>query len=504
MRDSAGAGVAVVLVLAALGVAPASRAQWVHAGEPLTLVVGDHHASGDLSGTAMDRVDARRTNAARSPLPRSALRIVWTRPTRPTRSPPLVTRDANVLTLVVLGADGEMDFIHEDGTNDGHVQVGQGPTSPPVVLVDGTVAAVTSAWDVIGVRVRSHEVAWRSHLVDPGVAVNVEQGYAYGRHGRQRVRRTSVDSMAGPSMPTWTLALEDGGLVVTIDRQLFLVDAEGSVRSRATVPASPASYPLGISRGAGSGSVLLVSEPGEVYEWNLTSATDAVRSRGSFGGPLEGSAVAVDARHVAAVVRGAHVVSLDLVTGLAETRGSSPTMGFTGTLALVPGALGSLLLQEVTLTGTHVVALQPDGRATPLALSSFSVPLTTLGAASLGFADAGVWGGGQAGGGGWGGGGTVTGPTTPTGTQLLVDASGTAAYATIDGHVGIVTPTSKHELGSLPCGAPPAASNNCGGQYVRPSLGFLGLVPAGPGAFIVGCENGMVSMVKGALEPDAP
>lgn len=203
----------------------------------------------------------------------------------------------------------------------------------------------------------------------------------------------------------------------------------------------------------------------------LGGATDSVRVRGLFGGSVDAAIAALDDRHLLAVVDGARLVSLDLATGDTETRATATGGVFTGAFALAP-APGLALLQEMTLSGTQVLAVDREGHAT-----AFAVPLTTLGA--RGFADAGS-----------------ALQAVPTHTELLADPVGRVAYATVDGHVGVASATTKVELGFLPCG-PPLSASAAYVQRIRPSAGFAGLVPAGPGAFVVACETGKVSFIRG-------
>jgi hypothetical protein len=342
------------------------------------------------------------------------------------------------------------------------------------VLSDGTLVVLNGAGDFLGLR--RHAIAFRTHILEPGALVRFDvrmngQFHPSPRIAGGRVRRpVMADRDPSGTLRMSTLPLEDGGVVLAFDRALVLLDADGGVRARSEAPVPLASPLLALAH-----SVAFVGDTGDVYEWALASDPESVRPRGTFGGAVEGNVVVEDARHLLAIVKGSRLVSLDLVTGIAETRASATGGAFSDGLAL---ARGTAYLQEITLAGTHLTTVDGAGHS-----GSYATLLTVQGLASLGLPDAGA---GAA--------------LAPVGTKLFVDPSGTVAYATIDGHVGIATATTKHELGHLPCGAPPAPAANPYAQRYRPSVGFAGLVPAADGAFVVACEGGGVSMVKGYVE----
>jgi len=482
LRESARARVAAVtasalVLLAGLVVTTGSRAQRVAAGEPLTVVLGEPSGL-----TSMARLDGRRTNLSRDLLPTASLRMIWSRQTRPMTHAPLVAADG---TVIVLSTDGELEFINPDGTTQGHAQMGPGPMSDPVLLPDGVLVAANSAGDVVGVRPYGlqAQVAFRSHVVEPGSSAGIEEvaaNVAFQLRGQRRGRTVRHRPPAIENgMRISALPLDDGGLALAWGRELLCLDAEGVVRTRATSSVAPASALLAVDRG-GSPSAAFVTETGEVYEWALAGGADPVRARGSFGGGVEGNVLVEDERHLLGIVRGTRLVSLDLVTGVAETRATAGIGGlFTDAFALAappPRSSGAVLVQEIALSGTHVVSIDREGHATP-----FAVLLSSQGMLSL--PDAGA------------------GSLPPTGTMLFVDPAGNVAYGAVDGHVGVASMTTKHELGSLPCGAPGAGMTGTAfGQGARVAMPFAGMVPAGPGAFVVACETGIVSLVRGVVE----
>jgi hypothetical protein len=456
-----GASLALALVTTLV-----AHAQRVLPGRPLTLVVG-----ASPGATTTDRLDGARSNASTLPLPASSLRVLWSRQTHPMSRPPVVLQDG---TVVVLANDGEATFLFLDGTTAGHLDLRPGPLSAPSVLADGTVVVLNGAGDVLGLR--RHAIAFRAHILEPGALVRFDarmsaQFHPSPRMGGGRGRRVMVpDRDPSGTLRLSTLPLSDGGVVVAFDRELVLLDSDGAVRARSEAPLSLASPLLALPHG-----VAFVGDVGEVYEWALASDPDSVRPRGTFGGSVEGNVAVEDARHLLAIVKGSRLVSLDLVTGIAETRATAAGGAFSDGLAL---ARGTTYLQEITLGGTHVTTVDAAGRS-----ASYPLALTVQGLASLGLGDAGAGG-----------------VLAPVDTKLFVDPSGAVAYATIDGHVGVATATTKHELGHLPCGAPPAPTPNPYAQHSRPSAGFAGLVPAADGAFVVACEAGGVSLVKGYVE----
>jgi hypothetical protein len=405
---------------------------------------------------ATEHVDARRTNASPDPLPSDALRIVWSRQIHPMDHPPVIARDG---TIIVLGKQGEATLIHRDGTDRGHVAMGPGPMSAPALLADGTLVAINAAGDLVGVRGTS--VVFRTHLGATPGGPAIEPPHVHRPH----LRRPSGGGEPASVTRASTLPLADGGLAVAWDHELVSLDAEGTVRSRASSPVIVAVPLVATAEG-----VAFAADSGDVFEWNLRGSIDPVSARGSFGGPVDGVAVGEDGRHLLAVVRGSHLASLDLGTGTVETRAST-SGAFADALALA-GKVA--FLQELTATGTRVLAVDRDGRGVP-----FQIMLASHGA--FGLPDAGATGAVFA----------------PTQTFLVADPTGAVAYATVDGHVGVATPTAKVELGPLPCGAPASPSAGPFGPRVRAATGFAGLLPAGPRALLIACESGQLSWVTG-------
>jgi hypothetical protein len=334
MRTRARANAGIAALLVAL-VGATAWGQRVQPGRGLTLIV-DSIASRGRSEVPTEHVDDRRTNASPEPLPGAGLRIVWSRQMPAMAHPPVVARDG---TIIVLGQQGEATLINHDGTDRGRVAMGPGPTSAPALLADGTLVALNAAGDLVGVRGTS--VVFRAHVAPAGEGAVVEPPRMSRPFSRPR---RSFGAEPAATARSSTLPLADGGLVVARGHELVSVDCEGTIRSRASSPAL-----LAVPLVATDDGVAFATDDGEVFEWNLRGSIDPVSARGSFGGPVDGVVVGEDARHLLAVVRGNRLVSLDLRSGVVETRASSAG-GFTDALALGGGVA---FLQELTASGTR-------------------------------------------------------------------------------------------------------------------------------------------------------
>jgi hypothetical protein len=389
---------------------------------------------------------------------------------------PVVLQDG---TVVVVSDEGETLFLNTDGTDRGRLALGPGPTSAPAVLADGTLLVVNATGDAM--LARHGAISFQRHIaeseISPEASEHVVVHHMTGvpRMGSaRRSFRPVVNRDASAVTRAWLLPLEDGGAVAAIGRELVSLDRDGEIRSRALSPVPVASPLLATAHG-----ITFVSDGGEAYTWDLRTSGDAVSARGSFGGAFDGAVAATDDHHLLAVIDGTRLVSLDLRTGETSTRthgGAGPGI-FSGAFALLPSS-GTALLEQLTLLGTRVLAVEADGRETP-----FATALALQGVQAAPDAGAGF--------------------LAPSHTALLADTSGRVAYATVDGHVGVASATSKVEMGTLPCGAPPAPSSEPSRQRSRVSAGFAGLVPAGAGMFVVACESGRVSFVAGdGVEPN--
>jgi hypothetical protein len=404
-------------------VAAAALAQRFDARRPQTLVVG--LSPGDAPA---DRVDARRTGFARSRLPTSSLRPVWRRSIGlEIDDAPLVGQDGEV---IVIATRGDVVTFSPDGMERRRVSAGLGAPGPGVILASGTIVVVNGAGEAVGIR--DGVIRFRTHVGE--------------RNAPQK---------AAP------LALDDGGAVVAVGAELTSLDAEGNVRARATLP-EPAAWPLV----PGLGKVVAVAAGGAVYAW--APGREPVLA-GSFGGAVEGGAVAVDDRTLLAVVDGTHLSALDLERGVTATR-SLASAG----LYLGPPSIRGTTTHLLALTLGSVIATSIDPAGQEVGNHVVETPslalLTDGGAAPL---------------------------LAPTRTPTLVDAAGTLAFGTPDGHIGVVTASGEVEtLGESICTggrsprwpAPGSAPGHAGG-------GFAGFAPAGDSGFVVLCESGQLARI---------
>lgn len=408
------------VVLGACGVVVATRdvgAQHLDPRRPATFVVG---APGGAA--PMVRGDARRRGFAAAGLPSGPLRIAW----RKTlgiglEQPALATAEQ---TLAIVTARGDVVFL--DGTGDelARTTVGGGAASPATMTSDGTVVFVTSGGDAVGVRRTSVRPRFTTRL-----------------GGDRNVR----------SAP---LALDDGGTVVATTADLVVLDADGNVRARTSLPESPAAPLL-----ATADRILAVTTSGTVFGW--IPGREPVRV-GAFGAPIDGGAALVSDTTLLAVIEGNHLVELDVVRGGRATRAIAAQGLYLGPPA-VRGSSATLL--GVTSTRTFLVDVDASGQeARRAVVGTFATKtLADGGAAPL---------------------------TAPPHASPLVDPRGAAAFATPDNHVGVITAE-----GVVETIGEPLCSSAVSGR-----AGVAGLTPWGRGAFAVVCEGGSVVRIEG---PDA-
>ena len=444
-------GLASVCWVALTATTTPSLGQTVAPQRPTTLVVGRAEAP-----SPMDRLDGARRGLTSAPLPDTTLRVAWRRGVSSSLDhPPLVTRDGG---LVLLTRKGDLLELDKDGSEQRRLVVGGGPLGPGAILSDGTVVAMTTAGEAVGIQ--RDGVRFRARIGDRGAV-----------------------ALVAP------LPLDDGGVIVAsatgptgapAASEVVALDAHGQVRARATVP-QPVVWPL-VATASG---VACITTDGLVYVW---APGHSPVLAGSFGGPIDGGALALDPRTLVAVVDARRLVSLDL-------EHSEARVLLTSTGALL-GPLSSrgrhVYAMEVTprLSRLLDVDLAPGGIVTALALTTGPATLDPDGRIATGH--------------------------VPVHTATLVDASGTVAFAGPDGHVGVVSSSGMTDLGEVVCGrgapplgTPPLPSHGGGGPFhmapatttARPSAGFAGLSAAGPGAFLVACEAGLLVLVQG--EPAA-
>ncbi|MBX3264058.1 MAG: PQQ-like beta-propeller repeat protein [Labilithrix sp.] len=413
----------VAVAVAAGAIAATLRdagAQRIDPRRPSVLVVG---APGGAA--PMQRVDSRRSGLSRTPLPSGTLRVAWRKTTGLTLDQPALSGPDG--TLAVVSSRGDVSFLDAEGEERATVKVGAAQVGPAAITSDGTVVYASSGGDVIGVRRSSPQPRFSARI-----------------GGERNVR-------AAP------LALDDGGVVVATISDLVVLDSEGSVRARVSLPEMP-----GAALVAAGDKILAVTTSGAVFGW--TPGREPVRL-GSFGAPIDGGAALTDAGTLLAVIEGNHLAEVDVSRGGRSTRSIAAQGLYLGPPAVRSGPSGATAtLLALTHTRGFVVTLDPGGQELLRApVASFSpATLPDGGAPPL---------------------------VAPPHAGPIVDARGAIAFASTDGHVGVVGPDGAVDtLGEIVC-AKGARS------------GVVGLTPFGANAFAVTCDGGVVVRVTGAAEP---
>lgn len=415
---SAFAAIGAASLVALLANRREAAAQRIDPRRSNTFVVG---APGGPS--PMVRVDAARSGLTRDELPTGTLHVAW----RKTFG--LAVEQAALAgadgTLALVTSRGDVVFLDADGEEVGHVTAATTSVGPAAITSDGTVVFVTASGDAVGVR-------------------------------RQTASRRFLTRVGGERNPrTAPLALDDGGVVVATLTDLVMLDSEGNIRTRTTLP-SPPSAPLV----AAGDKILAITTTGTVYGW--TPGREPLRL-GSFGAPIDGGAALEGGSTLVAVIETNHVVELNLTTGARATRAISSQGLYLGPPSVRRQPNGNLVtLLAMTPTRSAVVTLDPAGQEVARAAIG-SVQATTL-------PDGGV-------------------PplVAPPHVGPLVDPRGAIAFASPDGHVGLVAADGSSEtIGELLC------------SRTSRSAGIAGLTPFGPGSFAVTCEGGAVVRIDGA------
>lgn len=411
-------------ICTAIGIAAAlaatfhvAEAQRIDPRRPSVLVVGTPPGA-----SPMQRVDARRSGMSKTPLPTGTLRVAWRKTTGLTIDQPALSGADG--TLAVISVRGDVTFLDESGDERATVKVGAAQVGPAAMTSDGTVVYATSGGDVIGVR--------RS-LAHPRFLTRI---------GGERNTR------AAP------LALDDGGVVIATTTDLVVLDAEGNVRSRVSLPEQPNAPLL-----AAGDKVIAVTTTGAVFGW--MPGREPMRV-GSFGAPIDGGAVLVDGNTLVAVIEGNHLAEVDIARGGRTTRSIAPQGLYLGPPSLRTGTSGASATTLLTLTHSRgfVVTLDAAGQELLRAPIASFTPQTLAdgGAPAL---------------------------VAPPHAGPLVDDRGAIAFAATDGHIGVVSPEGAVDtIGEILCtkGA---------------RSGVVGLTPFGAGAFVVTCDGGVVVKITG-------
>ena len=424
MRRAGRAALAVLLcttavtALAAVVCQREAGAQRLDPRRPGVFIVG---APGGASPT--HRGDGRRTGAAKEILPTGLLHIAWRKTIGLSIDQPALAGPDG--TLAVVTARGDVVFIDSDGEEKGRASSGTTSIGPATMTSDGTVVFMSSAGDAIGLRRSSPRPRFITRI-----------------GGERNVR-------AAP------LSLDDGGVVVATASDLVVLDAEGNLRSRVSLPESPSAALL-----SSGDKVIAVTSTGAVYGW--TPGREPVRM-GSFGAPIDGGASLADANTLLAVIEGNHLVELDLSRSARTTRSIATQGLYLGPASVRAMAAGGALATLLALTPSRafVVTIDPAGQETARA------PIATFTPATL--ADGGPMA-----------------LVAPPHTGPIVDPRGAVAFAAPDGHVGMVGPEGGVDtIGELICS-----------RSAR-SAGVAGLTAFGRGAFAVTCEGGVIAKITG-------
>ncbi len=407
---------AVFVGLGVIGLAAVAQAQRIDPRRPAVLVVG-----APAGPAPMVRVDARRSGLARTALPSGTLRIAWRKTTGLTLDQPALSGADG--TLAVISVRGDVTYLDDDGEERATVKVGAAQVGPAAMTSDGTVVFATTAGDVIGVRRTSAQPRFTTRI-----------------GGERNVR-------AAP------LPLDDGGVVVATMTDLVVLDAEGNVRARVTLPEAAAA-PLV----AAGDRIVTVTTSGTVFGW--APGREPVRL-GSFGAPVDGG-VALAGNALLGVIEGNQLAEVDLARGARSTHSIAPAGLYLGPPAVRAGAGGANVTTLLGLTPSRgfVLSFDPSGQ------ELLRAPIATLTPVTL--PDGGA-----------------PPVVAPPHVGPIVDASGAVAFAATDGHVGIVGPDGAVDtLGEVLCA-----------KGIR--SGVVGLSPFGKGAFAVTCDGGVVAKVSG-------
>lgn len=410
-RASLAAGGLVALGAAAL--LHDAEAQRVDPRRPAVLVVG-----APSGASPMQRVDARRSGLASTPLPSAPLRVGWRKATGLTFDQPALSGPDGSLALV--SVRGDVLFLDAAGEERATIKIGASPVGPATVTADGTVVFTTASGKVLGVR-------------STGLRFAARIG-------------------GGRNLSAAPLALDDGGAAVATMRDLVVLDAEGNVRSRATLPESPSAPLL-----AWGGKIVAVGSTGAVFGWS--PGREPVRL-GSFGAPVDGGA-ALEGGALVAVIEDSHLAEVDLTRGGRTTRSVAAQGLFLGPPSIRSAAGGSIAtVLALTPTRAFVLSLDPGGGERLRApIASFTPqPLPDGGAPVL---------------------------VAPPHVGTVVDERGAVAFAATDGHVGVVGADGVVDtVGEALCAKGTRS-------------GIVGLTPSGAGAFVVTCDGGLVASIEG-------
>ena len=427
-------GAASGIAAVAAPAAAMADGQTINVERPRSLVVGTPRG-----GARTERVDAWRTGMSRTPLPTSGLRREWTATVvgiQLERGPLVDARE----TTYVVGTRGDVVALGRDGVERWRVPTSiTGAPGPAALLSDDTLVFVSGSGDwAEAIGVRDAKLRWRT------------------RFGR-----------AAAVFPA-PLALDDGGVVVATTRDLAILDGEGHLRARITLPEATTA-PLV----SALGKVTLVTESGAVWSWAPGAAEPAQVA--NFGAPIDRGAALADDHTLVAVTAGrARLSAVDLLRGTVTVRAALRSDVWLGPPAM---NAATAYLSLMAPAGEYAVAIDAAGAELGRAL----LP----GHARAASPDAGV-----------------DARLRDAHTAPLVDAAGTLVYGAADGSVGVVAPDRRGAGGTGTWGG----SVEVVAQACPPFVGsadrslppVVGLAPLAPGVFVAACHSGTVIALKGA------
>ena len=399
-------------------------------------------------GFREDRADAVRSGWTKTPLPRGALRTLWStsvaatdasnsmRGVRPTIDQASVVDEHG--TVYAVDTSMKVTSVASDGTVRWNLRPsagGKGP-SPLALLADGTLVVLDSSGQVFAIKQGS--VRWT-------VALGFE------------------------SRTTSTVALDDGGVGLCAGQVMALLDVDGNVRARTRVPAA-IETPLVAYWGA----ILAADATGAVWSWK--PGPGMPQRIGGFGEPTD-SFAAVGRWLVAVARSGTRVLALDVSNGQTSVLATTtPGERFAGPPTLNPFAPEreiSTIVFAATASSLSSVVVGFDGRVRERRLLQGFSPVTSTD-------------------------GGIEPASAEARTPPLVDPSGTLVFATSGGDVGIVRGESVWRAIAV-CGHYRTESDSAASHAGRALPLVIGLAPLRPGAVVVTCGSGAI-VALGELE----
>lgn len=412
-----------------------AEAQRLDPRRPNTIVVGSPRG-----GMPMQRVDAHRSGLAKTPLPAGPLRIVWRKSTGLSLDQPaLAAADG---TLAVISGRGDVTYLDENGDEKATIRVGASQIGPAAMTSDGTIVFLTSSGDAMGVR--------------------------RGAAGQQTRFTTRIGGERNPRAAP--LSLDDGGVALATLTDLIVLDSEGNVRARATLPPDPRlPLPEHVAAPllASGDKILAITANGTVYGW--TPGREPLRV-GSFGAPVDNGAALTTSGSLVGIIETNHLAEVDIAHGTRSTWSIAPQGLYLGPPAVrdLPGGASLATIGALTHTRGFVLAIDASGQEllrAPVA-AFVPTPLPDGGMPPL---------------------------QAPPHVGAIVDSRGGIAFATTDGRIGTIAPDGA--LDTL-------SETFCTKTTVR--SGVVGLTPFGPNAFAVTCDGGLVVRVAGTSGTAAP